>query len=232
MAHGTLDTPNAHERRLQKLEKQNAWMKAAIAILGLLFLINIVVARPRSFATVTASEFDLKDSTGAVRGKLAMLPDGPGIELYAASGEERATLVGGGENASLNLYIPATASPKAAAAVNLFNGTEQIASLSGSPVSSSLQIDSATGNVAGSFVVSDDFALLGLEGTRANTESLPVTASNVSCLTRSEAQGHKSAPLGAIVCLDWQGGPTIVLSREGKSLWSAPAASLSAPTRH
>lgn len=229
MAHQTLEAPNDYERRLHKLEKQNAWLWAAIAILGIVFFINWMIARPRSFATVTASEFDLKDSTGAVRGRLAMLPDGPGVELYAPSGEERATLVGGGEDASLNLYIPATASPKAAAAVKLFNGTEQIASLSGSPSSSALKLDSATGNVAASLTATQDFTRLGFEATRENPDSVPSTTSNPGCANRddaADAEDHKSAPLGAMICLDSQAGPTIVLSREGKALWSAPPGSL------
>lgn len=226
MANETIDELHAYQRRLEKLEKQNRWMQAAVSVLAVLFLANVILTRPRRFAAVTASEFDLKDPNGATRARLAMSPDGPGLELYAPSGEERATLVGGDENAGLSLYIPATASPGAAAAVNLFNGTEQIASLSGSPSATSLQIDSATGNVTASLAANNDFALLGLKGTTENTESVPSTTSNASCANPADAEDHKSAPLGAMICLDSQAGPTIVLSRQGKSLWSAPTTAL------
>lgn len=222
MPQDAIGTPSAYEVRLEKLEKQNVWMRTVIAILVVLFIVNFIVTRPRSFGTVTASEFDLRDSTGAVRGKLGMLPDGPGLQLFAASGEERATLVGAAEDANLNLYVPVTASASSTAGVNLFEGTKQIASLSGGPSATTLQIDSAAGMIAASLTANSDFALLGLQATEYN-DSAPIATSRTNCLKRADAQGEKPLSLGAMVCLDSQQNPLIILSdRKGKSLWSAP----------
>lgn len=218
------DPSAAYELRLKDVERQNAIMKGAVAILAVLFIVNLIISWPRSSRTVSAGEFDLRDATGAVRAKLGMLPGGPGLELYAASGEERATLVGAAEDSYLNLYVPVTASAGSTASINLFDGTQQIAWLSGGPSSTMLKIDSATGNVAASLNAQDGFALMGLEAN-GESDATPrsVAPPKASCFKRADAADEKPVPLGAMICLDSQSRPVILLNdQEGKSLWSAP----------
>jgi len=106
----------------------------------------------------TAQAFVLTDSTGRVRGKLAMLSEGPGLELYAASGERRVALEAGGEDAALNLYIPVTAK-KGAASVNLFQDDTLISSFKGNPLMSALEMHS---------LAEGGSALLSLQGGNAS----------------------------------------------------------------
>jgi len=193
-------------------------MKRALIAVAVLFAINLIVTRPRTFGRVTAREFDLEDSAGRIRAKLGILQDGPGLDLYAASGEERVSLLGADEDSKLNLYLPVTASPASTAAVNLYHESKLIGSFAGGPTATQLRLDSAVGNMAASLMVQRHLAKTGLEGT-PTTETEPVSESKpkASCL-RPEEQDEKTAPPGnapmvaAMICLDSQGGPTILLN--------------------
>jgi hypothetical protein len=200
-----------YEGRLRRLERENTWIKGAVVAIAVLFAINLLVTRPRTFGRLSAQEFDLKDSNGQLRAKLAMLPEGPGLELYAASGEERASLVGAAEDAELNLYLPVTASAASMAGVNLFEGTKPIASLSGGPSSTKLRLDSVEGTVGASLTVGRHLALLGLEGyPDKDTDLGSATTPRAACL-KPEAEQKRPPTIGVMMCVDAQGRPTIAL---------------------
>jgi hypothetical protein len=160
---------------------------------------------------VSAQEFDLRDANGQLRAKLANLPEGPGLELYAASGEQRASLVGAAEDAKLNLYLPVTASAASTAAVNLFDGTKLIASLSGGPSSTKLRLDSAKGTVAASLMVRHHLAVMGVEGYPSSDTDLGSATTRATCL-KPEAEETRPPTIGTMMCVDAQGRPTIVLN--------------------
>jgi hypothetical protein len=200
-----------YEDRLRKLERENIWIKRAVVVIAVLFAVNLV-ARSRTFGRVSAQEFDLKDSNGQLRAKLAILPEGPGLELYAASGEERASLVGAAEDAKLNLYLPVTASAASTAGINLFEGTKLIASLSGGPSSTKLELDSAKGTVAASLMVRHHLAIMGVQGyPDIGTDLASATTPRATCL-KPEAEEKRPPTIGAMMCVDAQGRPTIALN--------------------
>src|SRR5579859_7400860 len=153
-----------YEGRLRKLERENTWIKRAGISIVVVFTLILLVARTRNFDKVDADEFDLKDSSGQLRAKLALLPDGPGLVLYAASGEERVALVGGAEDANLSLYLPVTASSSSTAGVSLFENNELLASLSGGPSAAGLKLHSANGTGVASLMVQPDVAAIILDG--------------------------------------------------------------------
>lgn len=82
--------------RLEKLEKQNRWMKnaglAVLALAGCSFL--MAQALPAS-GTIEAREFNLRDKAGNVRRRLGMNEAGPYLSLIDATGIDRVGLVAG-----------------------------------------------------------------------------------------------------------------------------------------
>ncbi len=82
--------------RLEKLERQNRWMKcvglAGIALVGCLFLMAQV---PPANGTIEEQEFVLRDKAGNVRGRLGMNEAGPGLSIYDATGIDRVGLRAG-----------------------------------------------------------------------------------------------------------------------------------------
>lgn len=102
------DNENFAER-VKELEKQARWMKAIAIAAVLMIAVSALIYHHQRYRIVTAQEFVLEDSVGRQRARLALFPEGAGLEIYAASGEPRVQLVGGGEAATLNLLIPVTA---------------------------------------------------------------------------------------------------------------------------
>ena len=236
------ETELFHEFRLRKLERELLWTRFMLIGLAVVFGISFVATRSRNQSKLTAQEFDLKDSSGRIRARLAISPGGPALELYAASGEERAALVGGREDASLNLFLPATASRASNASVNFFDGTTSVVSLTGGPSMTGLQLSSAKGTGIASLEVKRQLAVMGLDGNPAEGSGLAFEARpDASCL---EAQGDEkeSAAAAASMCLNAQGEPSLYLNgRRGHAtilgvaplsyqrpgaLWGGSAASL------
>ena len=213
------------DSRLNRLERENVRLKYAMVGLIVIFAIVTFATRTRDFSRVKAHEFDLTDSNGRIRGRLAILPEGPGLELRAASGEKRVVLVGGGEDANLDLYLPITSSTTSAAAVNLFQGAKLIASLRGGPSVS--RIDLSSGKAAAALVVRPKMASMGLDGNPSEGSGLVFEASpTTSCVAARKddesttvdhpknfdgmADGTKGTA-SASMCLSSQGEPTIAL---------------------
>ena len=155
----SLDTPeNDLRKRVEELERQlHRTRRIGIAVVAVLVVWTAFI-RVQHHYQDTAQAFVLTDSTGRVRGKLAMLSEGPGLEMYAASGERRVALVGGGEDAALNLFIPVTAK-KGAASVNLFQDDTLISSFKGNSSMSALEMHS---------LADGGSALLSLQGGAAS----------------------------------------------------------------
>jgi hypothetical protein len=149
--------------KIAKLQTAIRWIKGigiatAAVVAGL-----ILVYRHERYRSVTAQEFVLTDSLGRERAKLALFPEGAGLEIYAASGEPRAQLVGGGEEATLNLYIPVTAT-RSAAAVNLLQNDALMATFRANPSTALLAMHPSGENGAATLSLRHGAALLTLTG--------------------------------------------------------------------
>jgi len=152
--------------RVERLESQIRWIKrisvVAAGVLGV-FVLGYRLARYRQ---VTAQEFILTDASGRTRARLANFPEGPGLEVYAASGERRVQLIGGGEEATLNLYIPETAG-KGATAVNFFHGSVLMSSFRAAPGAAYLEMHSSRGNAEAALTLQHGTTSLTLIGSGA-----------------------------------------------------------------
>lgn len=165
----SLETPeNDLRERVEELERQLHRTRQIGIVLAGVLAACIVLIRVQHHYQDTAQAFVLTDSSGRVRGKLAMLSEGPGLELYAASGERRVALVGGGEDAALNLYIPVTAT-EGAAAVNLFQDDTLIASFKGNPAMSVLEMHSLADGGSARLSLQSGAASLSLAGSARET---------------------------------------------------------------
>jgi hypothetical protein len=89
------------EERLERLEKQNRWLKvlllAVIVLAGGGVMLSVVsgvrAQAPQWRRTVEAEKFVLRDSNGKTRATLrVVLPDGPRLDLYDANGKPRVVL--------------------------------------------------------------------------------------------------------------------------------------------
>ena len=101
------DVKSLYER-VERLEKQNRWMKrmGVVAILPVVVLLVSGQAKVDTKKTVEANEFVLKDTNGVVRAKLGMgvallTKNGPGLVLYDEQGQERASVATWGEQAKI-----------------------------------------------------------------------------------------------------------------------------------
>ncbi len=83
---------HAITQRLERLERQNRWLKR-LGIIGLR-AVGAVIAMAQAPAkrTVVADEFDLKDSDGNVRAILGFLGTKPMLTLLSANGQETTNL--------------------------------------------------------------------------------------------------------------------------------------------
>jgi hypothetical protein len=220
------ETDRTYEARLLKLERQLRWTRLALITMAAIFGITFAITRTKNFTRVNAQEFVLKDSSGRIRAKLAMLHSEPGLKLYAASGEERVDLAGGGEDAGLSLYLPVTASQTSSAGFSVYEGEKQIASLSGGPSSTKLLISSASGTGTASIFAKQGVATMGLDANPQQGSGLILQAAeDASCLAAHADEANSQAS-GASMCLDSQGHPSLMLNgRKGHStiLGVAPA---------
>lgn len=82
--------------RLEKLERQNRWLRAAVTAAGLAVaaLALMAVARPAP-QVITAQKFRLVDRSGHVRARLNMAKGMPTLILYTSAGYPQALLSGG-----------------------------------------------------------------------------------------------------------------------------------------
>jgi hypothetical protein len=97
--------------RLEKLERENRWLKGIGCLSALLLASMILIGQAKSDRTVEAQSFVLKDASGKVGGSLEMDKVGAKLSLNAANGFPAVILTGSnapslrldGEAASLGL---------------------------------------------------------------------------------------------------------------------------------
>jgi len=96
--------------RVERLEKQNRWMKrmGVVAMLSAVVLLVSGQAKVDTKKTVEANEFVLKDTNGVVRAKLGMglafhLKNGPALILYDDGEQQRVSVAASEGQAQITL---------------------------------------------------------------------------------------------------------------------------------
>lgn len=202
--------------RLEELEKQMRWIKRISLIVVALLAVLFVGYRMARYRQVTAQEFILTDTSGRVRAKLANFPEGPGLEVYAASGESRVQLIGGGEDATLSLYIPGTAA-HGTASVNFFRETTLMSSFRASPSATLLEMHSSRGNGEAALAVQHGTTSLTLNGTGAGAPKVSLqtdaTHARAALAGTDQPSGGTALPAaGGSLCLYSPGLPALELT--------------------
>lgn len=207
-------------QRIEKLEHQIRLMKrVGIAIAGVLALLFVLIRVQRHYQT-SAQAFVLTDSKGQVRAKLAMLSEGPGLEMYAASGERRVELVGGGEDAALNLYVPGT-TKQGAASVNLFQDEMVISSWRANPSMASLEMHSGAEGGSALLSMQSGAASLTLAGSG---QDAPKVSLEINATDACTNVGGTREPSGGSLCFHSPDQPVLELAnhKSGKTVHLAP----------
>lgn len=207
------DEKKTLSKRLRKLERENMWIKRiGIGVAALLTVLVLILHRA-NHEEVTAEHFILQDSRGRTRAELAFLPEGPGLEIYAASGEPRAQLIGGGEEASLNLYIPVTAAKPSGASVNFFREKTLMSSFRASPAAAALDLHSADGTGGATISIQAGTAAFTVNGAGEEAPLVSIEAdANHSCAAVSNAA--KASASGSL-CVDSPGLPALKIADQG-----------------
>ena len=178
---------------------------AAVAVL----LLQIHERRSLKTSEVVANEITLTDASGNARARLAVFPEGSGLETYAPSGERRVQLIGSGEGAALNLNIPVDASSSAAAAVNLLHNNVLVSSMRAAQDGFTLEMHSKPGNGTALLSMLGTTASLTLSGTDEQVPKIWLSADRASACT---ALGGGASSAGSSLCLHSPGLPTLELS--------------------
>lgn len=195
--------------RLQKLQQEVCRLRRISISGAVLLTVLILLFRLQGNRQVSAQEFLLTDSAGRVRAKLAMLPEGPGLEIYAASGEPRVQLVGGGEEATLNLYIPVTAT-RGAASVNFFQDENVLSSFRANRAASFIEMHSAADNGAAILALQGGAASFKLSG--AGDGAPGVSLDTDAAHACAALGGAAEASAGGSLCLHSPGLPVLELT--------------------
>jgi hypothetical protein len=204
-------------RQVQRLQREISFMKtwgavAAIALLLLVVGLRVSDHHRVSAQQVVAKDFVLIDSDGHARARLAVFPEGAGMEAYAASGERRVQLVGDGEQATLNLYIPVTA-VREQASVNLFHNNVLLFSLSSSLNATKLEMHSQPDNGSAILNLEGKSASLTLSGSDDRVPKIRLSASpSEACTTLT---GGATPSAGSSLCLHSPGLPSLELADVG-----------------
>ncbi len=158
---------------------------------------------------VVAKSFVMNDSEGNARSRLAVFPNGAGLEIYAASGESRVQLLGGGEDATLNLFLPETAVHESAS-VNLLHNNAVISSLRSDATGSELEMHSKTEDGSAVIDVQGTTTSLTLNGADENVPKISLTADKDKACAALSQESNSSA--GSSLCLHSPGMPTLELA--------------------
>jgi hypothetical protein len=204
---------NELQAQVQKLQREIRFMKRWGAVVAVVLLALIVAFRAADHHRVStqqlvAKDFVLIDSDGRARARMAVFPEGSGMESYAASGERRVQLIGSGEEAALNLYIPAT-TVREAASVNLFRNNVLLSSMRGSLGAAQLEMHSQPANGAVILALQDYSASLMLSGAEDNVPKLRLSANPSEACTAMT--GAVSSSAGSSLCLHSPGLPSLEL---------------------
>ncbi|HUO15686.1 MAG TPA: hypothetical protein VMX38_11920 [Verrucomicrobiae bacterium] len=206
---------NEHEfltRRVSQLEREVARMRRLGTLAIGIFLLIIVVFRigdHRRVSTdqVVTRDIIVNDSEGHARARMTIFPEGSGLEVFASSGERRVALLGRGEEATLNLYIPVTAYEEGAS-VNLFHNNTLYSSFRAGSDGGRLEMHSARANGSASMSLHGTTAMLTLSGADGGVPKVWLSANEDQACT---ALGGVSDASGSL-CLHAPGLPTFELS--------------------
>lgn len=201
-------------QEVHKLQHDIRFMKrwGAIAAAGLIVLILAFRAADRHRVTtqqIVARDFVLIDSDGRARVRVAVFPEGSGMESYAASGERRVQLVGDGELAALNLNIPVTA-VRESAAVNLLRNNVLLSSLRSGLSGTLLEMHSQPSNGAVVLRLEGTSASLMMSGTAEDVPKIWLNATPSEACTAMTGVSNSSA--GSSLCLHSPGLPSLELN--------------------
>jgi hypothetical protein len=193
----------------QELRRMKQFGIAGVVVIVLLLLLHLHDHRKLSTDELIARSVTLADVNGVVRGRMAVFPEGAGLEIYASSGERRVQLVGRGEGATLNLNIPVTATQDSAS-VNLLHDNVLLSSFRANPDGAAVELHSK---------VAKGSAVLSLQGTTASLmlagadEQVPrvwLSADRNQACTSLTGQG--GSPAGSSLCLHSPGLPALELA--------------------
>jgi len=161
----------------------------AVAVL----LLQIHEQRRLKTSEVVANEITLTDTAGNARARLAVFPEGSGLETYASSGERRVQLVGSGEGA----------------AVNLLHKHVMVSSIRAAQDGSTLEMHSSAANGTALLSMQGTTASLTLSGTDEQVPKIWLSADRARACT---ALGGGASSAGSSLCLHSPGLPTLELS--------------------
>ncbi len=200
--------------KVQELQKEIRRIKqlgigASVLLVGLVLLLQVQTHRKLSTEQVVAKDLVVTDSLGRARARLGVFPAGSGLEVYAASGEGRVQLLGGGEEATLNLYIPVTAVHEAAS-VNLFHDNVLLSSFRSDPTGARLELHSETANGQAVLSLQGTTASLLLSGTDQKVPKVWLSADPSHACTALSGVAEPLA--GGALCLHAPGLPSLELA--------------------
>jgi hypothetical protein len=194
------------QRSIRRIVRLN--IAAAIVIVFLIVGLQIRSRHKLDADQVVARDFLLVDPSGNPRARLAMLSEGSGLEVYSASGERRIQLIGGGEKATLNLFIPVTA-VEDAASVNFFHEDTLLSSFQTSPNGARLEMHSKASNGAAILSLEGPAASLMLSGSDQNAPKVWLLAdASRACTTLG---GSLDSSAGSSLCFHSPGLPALEL---------------------
>jgi hypothetical protein len=210
--HSELDR-NELIQRIELLQNDVRWMKrigvAAAAVLVVLLLVLRIADHHKLYAQqVVAKDFVLIDSDGGARARLAVFPRGSGLEIYAASGERRVELIGTGQEAMLNLYIPVT-SVVETASVNLYHHDDLVSSYRGGAEGASLEMHSQEARGTALLALEGTSASLTLSGADQKVPKIWLTSNPSQACTALGGMADSAA--GTSLCLHSPGLPSLEL---------------------
>lgn len=200
--------------KVQDLQTQIRRLKqfmvyAGALLVALVLLLQVQAHRKVSSEQVVAKDFVMTDSLGRARARLGVFPAGSGLEIYAASGEGRVQLLGGGEEAALNLYIPITA-VREAASINLFHDNVLLSSFRGDPTGARLELHSEAANGQAVLSLQGTTASLLLSGTDQKAPKVWLSADPSHACTALSGLAEPFA--GGALCLHAPGLPSLELA--------------------
>jgi hypothetical protein len=201
-------------QQVHKLQSEIRFMKrwgavAAAALLALIVAFRVSDHHRLNTQQVVARDFVLIDSEGHARVRVAVFAEGSGMESYAASGERRVQLVGEGEKATLNLYIPVTAA-REDASVNLFANNVLLSSLHSGLGGGQLEMHSQSEHGSAILTLQDKSASLMLSGSGDDVPRIWLSANPSAACTAMKGSVNPSA--GSSLCLHSPGLPSLELA--------------------
>ncbi len=207
------DVHEALTQRVRELEGQVRMMKelgaGALVFLLIFLVLQFHDHRKMTTGQLVAHSVTLIDSNGTARARLAVFPEGSGLEAYAPSGERRLQLVGSGDHASLNLNIPVSAEQDAAS-INLLHNNDVLSSLRSGPYNSVLEMHSKPANGSASLSLQGTTASLSLSGADEKVPKIILSADRSQACTI--LSGVEAPSAGGSLCLHSPGLPSLELA--------------------